>query len=86
MSMKKGREKTMPMYEYFCPECHSEFELLIRRGEQPVCPDCGNKKLTRHISAPAGHVTGSSTPCPAVSGTGHSCGAHCGCGHCPGEN
>ena len=74
----------MPVYEYRCPKCESEFELLVRMSETPKCPNCGNKKLVKHMSAPAGHVAGSSTPCPAVSGTGHAphtCPGGC-CGHC----
>ncbi|MBR2586248.1 MAG: zinc ribbon domain-containing protein [Thermoguttaceae bacterium] len=76
----------MPVYEYRCAKCQAEFELLIRGSQTPVCPECGSKKLIRHMSAPAGHVTGSSTPCPAASGTGHTphqCSPGCGCHHCP---
>jgi len=34
----------MPIYEYFCPKCKTEFELMIplREADQPAkCPQCG---------------------------------------------
>ncbi|MDR1480331.1 MAG: zinc ribbon domain-containing protein [Planctomycetaceae bacterium] len=53
----------MPLYEYFCPKCEHEFELLIRGSEIPVCPDCGNKNLTREMSTPAAHTKSSEFGC-----------------------
>jgi putative FmdB family regulatory protein len=50
----------MPLYEYRCPKCDKEFELLIRGEEQPQCPDCGGKKLRRLLSAPAVHASSAS--------------------------
>lgn len=33
----------MPMYEYRCSDCGSEFELRQKFSDEPVttCPDCG---------------------------------------------
>jgi putative FmdB family regulatory protein len=49
----------MPLYEYHCPGCSSEFELLIRGQEQPVCPTCGGKQLSKLLSVPAAPSAGS---------------------------
>ena len=54
----------MPVYEYQCEECRSEVELLVRGQEVPECPQCASKKLTRLMSAPAGHVAGASRSLP----------------------
>lgn len=55
----------MPLYEYACPKCQKEFELLIRGNERPICPHCGSKKVERQMSAPAGHVRSQSDSCGA---------------------
>ena len=43
----------MPLYEYECSGCHERFELLVRGGEKPACPNCGSVTLDKLISAPA---------------------------------
>ena len=40
----------MPLFEYRCSSCESEFELLIRGSAVPVCPSCGATTLERLIS------------------------------------
>ena len=40
----------MPLYEYRCAGCGSEFELLIRGSATPVCPSCGSVDLERILS------------------------------------
>jgi putative FmdB family regulatory protein len=58
----------MPIYEYTCNDCGSEFELLIRGEEKPACPSCGRKRLTKSLSVPAAHTGGSKEPaCPVQS-------------------
>jgi putative FmdB family regulatory protein len=73
----------MPLYEYTCSKCDSEFELLIRGDEQPECPQCGSHRLEKQLSVPAAHMAGAdSLPvCPSQAmGT---CGLpECGAGRC----
>jgi len=43
----------MPIYEFACPKCRRIFSFLSKRinpGRQPVCPQCGNKKLAKQVS------------------------------------
>ena len=43
----------MPIYEYACPKCRVIFNFLSKRmnpDRLPVCPKCGNKKMTKQIS------------------------------------
>ncbi|HMC10411.1 MAG TPA: zinc ribbon domain-containing protein [Pirellulaceae bacterium] len=46
----------MPLYEYACRDCSSEFELLVRSSEQPRCPECDSPKLEKLLSVPAAHM------------------------------
>ncbi|HID20974.1 MAG TPA: zinc ribbon domain-containing protein [Planctomycetaceae bacterium] len=48
----------MPIFEYHCPHCDCEFELLVRGSEEPACPECGTKRIQKLLSAPAGHASG----------------------------
>lgn len=43
----------MPIYEYYCDECHGRFSHLARRidASPPPCPRCGNEGVERLISA-----------------------------------
>lgn len=41
----------MPLFEYRCPTCDSQFELLIRGSAVPACPSCGSTSLERLISS-----------------------------------
>ena len=45
----------MPLYEYQCRDCESQFELLIRGSERPHCPHCESGRLDRLLSVPAAH-------------------------------
>ncbi|HTX21545.1 MAG TPA: zinc ribbon domain-containing protein [Candidatus Aquilonibacter sp.] len=43
----------MPIYEFACPKCRWIFSFLSKRvnpGHPPVCPKCGNKKLSKQVS------------------------------------
>lgn len=43
----------MPIYEFACPKCRRIFSFLAKRvnpDRSPVCPKCGNKKLSKQVS------------------------------------
>src|SRR3954467_12245320 len=43
----------MPIYEFACPKCRKIYSFLSKRinpDRMPVCPKCGNKKLSKQIS------------------------------------
>ena len=43
----------MPIYEFACPRCRRIYSFLSKRMKPdhlPVCPKCGNKKMSRQIS------------------------------------
>lgn len=74
----------MPLYEYNCPECESDCELLIRGQEQPVCPSCGGTRLSKLLSVPAAHTAGGKDlPICAPGPASGDCGLpQCGMGGC----
>ncbi len=44
----------MPIYEYYCPDCHTEFEKLVKISEAnvtPECPECGERHTQKKLSA-----------------------------------
>jgi putative FmdB family regulatory protein len=44
----------MPIYEFYCPECHMLFDFFSRRintEKRPLCPRCGKVELTRQVSS-----------------------------------
>jgi putative FmdB family regulatory protein len=74
----------MPIYEYHCGQCQSEFELLVRAHERPVCPTCGGEDLDKQWSVPAAHSS-SSRELPISSTAAGPCGRpECGLGGCQG--
>ena len=43
----------MPIYEFYCADCHVVFNFLARRPnttKRPACPRCGRPRLERKIS------------------------------------
>ena len=43
----------MPIYEFACPKCRKIFNFLSKRvnpDRLPVCPKCGNKKMSKQVS------------------------------------
>lgn len=43
----------MPIYEFYCPVCHTVFSFLSRTMQNtkvPQCPKCGRKKLEKKVS------------------------------------
>lgn len=51
----------MPIYEFVCLECGSEFEQLLAFSatKTPACPKCHSERVQRRLSAPAIHFKGS---------------------------
>jgi putative FmdB family regulatory protein len=44
----------VPIYEFYCPDCHRILSFLSRRIDtqgRPACPRCGKKGLQRRVSA-----------------------------------
>lgn len=44
----------MPIYEFYCPDCHRMFSFLSRRVDtekRPACPRCRRPELRRQVSA-----------------------------------
>ncbi|HDH96199.1 MAG TPA: zinc ribbon domain-containing protein [Proteobacteria bacterium] len=65
----------MPIYEYRCESCGSEFELLVLSGgdEDARCPECGSRDLAKLVS---------SFRCVGASGDGGSRGSPSSCATC----
>ena len=43
----------MPIYEFYCADCHTVFNFLARRPnttKRPACPRCGRPRLERKVS------------------------------------
>jgi putative FmdB family regulatory protein len=43
----------MPIYEFYCPDCHVLFRFLARRTgsrKRPACPRCRSRKMRREPS------------------------------------
>lgn len=73
----------MPIYEYACKACRTEFELLVRGDERKECPQCKHSSLERLFSVVAAHsAAGRDVPmCETPSAGG--CGLpQCGSGGC----
>jgi putative FmdB family regulatory protein len=52
-SLIAGRLLLMPIYEFYCPKCHTIFNFLSKRVDtttQPGCPQCGRTKIQRQVS------------------------------------
>lgn len=44
----------MPIFEYACQKCGTEFEALVRpNGDAPACPSCQGTELEKLLSIPA---------------------------------
>ncbi|MFN0052923.1 MAG: FmdB family zinc ribbon protein [Planctomycetales bacterium] len=54
----------MPLFEFRCEECQSDFEVLIRSQDQAHCPQCGNGKVKKLFSETAVAVNGSQSSLP----------------------
>jgi putative FmdB family regulatory protein len=73
----------MPLYDYHCPKCNAQVEILVRNAkENPACPQCGSLKLERQLSvAAAPAISGKNLPVAQPGGGG--CGKpQCASGRC----
>ena len=57
----------MPLFEFRCPDCARDFELLIRPGEGASCPNCGTARLEKLLSEAAAPVLNGSRSLPVTS-------------------
>ena len=50
----------MPIFDYSCEACGHTFDILQKLGADPLveCPECGQPKLKKLLSAPAFHLKG----------------------------
>ncbi len=73
----------MPLYEYRCGHCEKPFEKYARTfQEEPECPRCGAKDVTRLLSTFAVSTSGPAAASPESSMGGCGVGPPCGAAHC----
>ena len=82
----------MPMYEYGCLACNTNFDRLRRMDQDDdgvTCPHCGGARVQRRLSVFAAHSRGTSAvvaeSAPRATGGG-GCGAGCCGGGCASRN
>jgi|YelNatPaOPRAMG01_1025707.scaffolds.fasta_scaffold11407_4 putative FmdB family regulatory protein len=71
----------MPIFEYACLKCGTEFESIIFKDEKPECPNCGSSEVEKKMST-FGISVGYRFR-PASTGTKSSC-STCGASSCSG--
>jgi putative FmdB family regulatory protein len=74
----------MPIYEYVCDECETQFErIVLNKTQEIACPKCAGTKNTLQLSvfaAPNGNGNGAPAKSSrGMSGGGGCCGGGCGC-------
>lgn len=40
----------MPIFDFHCNKCNNEFEKLVRKDEDKVCPNCASTDLDKMVS------------------------------------
>ena len=70
----------MPLYEYYCSDCKSKFELLVshQHADDVVCMKCHSEKVRRLLSVFA--FASNDSEDSAYDNVGLSAGGSCGCG------
>ena len=73
----------MPIFEYTCAECHTDFELLVRSDTRIACPSCNGGNVKKKLSVFSSIVKNHDAGAPACH-SGHSgCDlGKCGSGFC----
>lgn len=79
----------MPIYEYVCEDCGTQYErIVLSKTQEIACPKCESRKKTLQLSvfsARSGSANGASKSAaakssPSFSGGGSCCGGGgCGC-------
>lgn len=75
----------MPLYEYYCSDCKSKFELLVnnyKHADDIVCMKCHSEHVRRVLSTfaiPRGSNSDSLYDDAAPSMHSCACGGDCGC-------
>ena len=72
----------MPIYEYHCKDCASDFEYLAMGDDKPCCPACNSKQVGKLMSACVFVSKGGGGETVSTS-AGSSCGS-CTAGSCSG--
>jgi putative FmdB family regulatory protein len=62
------KENTMPIREYQCIQCHTEFEELVSGDDVPACAACGSRNVTPLISRCCHHGSGGDASMSAPGG------------------
>ncbi len=75
----------MPLYEYYCSDCQTKFELLVghKHADDVVCVKCHGEKVRRLLSVfsavrGCGEDSSFSSEFPSMGGCGCG-GGGCGC-------
>lgn len=76
----------MPLYEYQCKDCQTNFDALVRRREDAdgvCCRSCASSNVRRLVSgfAMVGGYDDQITMGQTANGGGGCCGGSCGCHH-----
>jgi len=67
----------MPYYEYRCPDCLTQFDMLrgvSQRDELAECPHCQGTQCARMLSLPVMFSQGADGQLQAVAGPSSGCG------------
>jgi putative FmdB family regulatory protein len=57
----------MPLFEFRCPDCAHDFELLIRSGDGAACPQCGGIQVQKLLSETSPPTAGLGRSLPVAS-------------------
>jgi putative FmdB family regulatory protein len=72
----------MPIYNYRCTACGSEFEQLVRSDTKVACPECRGRKVDRLMSLTARPASTGRASGPDLSRLGPPSGGGCCGGSC----
>ena len=50
----------MPIYDYKCPKCEHQFEVIQKFSDKPIktCPECNKESVQKLVSAPSFRLKG----------------------------